>query len=58
VAGGLGATAPTKSDDPPDEAYGGQEVEFKKAYDYIKQHGSFEGGIMPTVAPKYEWVTG
>jgi nucleoporin NUP42 len=67
AAGGSGQSAnqhifpngvPTQplSDDPPEETYAQSEQELKHAYQQLAQTGSFPDGIMPMVAPKFEWV--
>jgi nucleoporin NUP42 len=44
------------SDDPPAEVYAQSDEELKHAYQQLAQTGSFPDGIMPMVAPKFEWV--
>jgi nucleoporin NUP42 len=33
----------------------GYNDELKRAYDYARENGSFEGGVIPELAPKLEW---
>jgi len=44
------------SDDPPADMYAQSEQELRHAYQQLAQTGAFPDGVMPMVAPKFEWV--
>jgi len=45
-----------RPEDPPDEMYGNEKALFEVKYRYVREHGMFEGGIMPEIAPVHYWV--
>ncbi len=49
-----GAPVFTKTPELPENAYN---AAMKDEYAFAKQHGSFQGGIMPEMPPRREWCS-